>query len=240
MLDGLLPVDGLVDRLLQRHRLAAAELPVGGDDQLGLGVLDPGRQGRRREPREDHGMQHAEARAGQHRDDRLRDHRHVDGDAVAGDQAEVREGVGGLGHLGLEFGVGQRAAVADRLALPQDRHPVAIACLDVAVNAVVGDVELAADEPLGHRCLGPVQHLVERGVPGQPVGLFRPERQPILLGLAVQLSGRIGLRGEVVGRRISGQTFGVVIGHICEPSHPAIASTLPCSASQAGYPLRRH
>ena len=43
--------DGLVDRLLQRHRLAAAELPVGGDHQLGLGVLDAGAQRRRRRSR---------------------------------------------------------------------------------------------------------------------------------------------------------------------------------------------
>jgi hypothetical protein len=35
----------------------------------------------------------------------------------------------------------------------------------VAVDAVVGDVELAADEPLGERRLRPVQHLGERGVP---------------------------------------------------------------------------
>ena len=127
---------------------------------------------------------HAEARAGQHRDDRLGHHRHVDGDAVAGDQAEFGQRVGGLAHLGLQLGVGQRAAVADRLALPVDRDPVAVAGLDMPVDAVVGDVELAADEPLGDRGLRPVQHLGERRLPGQPVGLLRPERQPVRLGLA--------------------------------------------------------
>ena len=157
---------------------------------------------------------HAEARAGQHRDDRLGHHRHVDGDPVAGDQAEVGEGVGGLADLGLQFGVGQRAGVADRLALPVDGDAVAVAGLDVAVDAVVGDVELAADEPLRERRVGPVQHLGERGVPGQPVGLLGPERQPVLLGLAVQLGGRIGLRGEVGGRRISGQNLRCGLGHV--------------------------
>ena len=219
VLDALLSVDGLVYRLLQRHRLAAAELSVGGDHQLGLGVLDAGLQGGRGESREDHGMQHSEARAGQHGDDGLGNHRHVDGDAVTGDQAELGHHVGGLGHLGQKFGVGQRAAVAFRRALPQDRHPVTVACLHMAVDAVVRDVELAADEPLGDGGFRPVQYLIEGCVPGQPVGLFRPERQVILLGLAVQLFGRVGRCGEVIGRRISGRNLGVLFGHVCERSH---------------------
>jgi hypothetical protein len=33
---------GLVDRLLQRYRLTAPVLPVGGDDELGLGVFNAG------------------------------------------------------------------------------------------------------------------------------------------------------------------------------------------------------
>ncbi len=49
MLDGAV-VDRhrLVGGFLQRRRLAAAELPVGGDQQLGLSVGDPGPQGRAR------------------------------------------------------------------------------------------------------------------------------------------------------------------------------------------------
>ena len=51
-------------------------------------------------------------------------------------------------HLGEQVGVGDGAGVA-RLALPVERDLVAAAGLDVAVEAVVRDVELAADEPLG-------------------------------------------------------------------------------------------
>ncbi len=36
--------DRFVGCVLQRRRLAAPELPVGGDQQLGLGVVDPGAQ----------------------------------------------------------------------------------------------------------------------------------------------------------------------------------------------------
>ncbi len=142
---------------------------------------------------EDHRMHHAEAGARQHRHDRLGHHRHVDRHPVAGDQAEFGEVVGGLADLVLELRVGQRAAVADRLALPVDRDPIAVALLDVAVHAVVGDVELAADEPLRDRCAGPVQHLVERRLPGQPLGLSAPERQPVRVGLVVQLGRRVRL-----------------------------------------------
>jgi hypothetical protein len=43
---------------------------------------------------------------------------------------------------------------------------------DVPIDAVVGDVELTADEPLGERRL-PVERLFEGRVPGQPLA-----RQP--------------------------------------------------------------
>jgi hypothetical protein len=46
--------------------------------------------------------------AGQHRDDGLGDHRHVDRDPVAGLDAELGQRVGGLADLVLELGVGDR------------------------------------------------------------------------------------------------------------------------------------
>ena len=59
---------------------------------------------------EHHGVHDAEPRARQHRDDGLGHHRHVDRHPVAGDQAELGQRVGGLAHLGLQFGVGDGAA----------------------------------------------------------------------------------------------------------------------------------
>ena len=199
VLYGLLPVDRLIDGLLERRRFPAPVLAVGGDHQLGLGILDAGRERRRREPGEDDGVQHAEACAGQHRHDGLGQHRHVDRDPIAGHQAEVGQRVGRLGHLRKQLGVGDLTAVVLGLALPADRHPVPVARLDVSVDAVVGDVELAADEPLRDGGFRPVEDLVERGVPGQSVGLFRPECQAVFFGLGGQLGGRVGLRCEVVG-----------------------------------------
>ena len=107
-----------------------------------------------------------------------------------------------LTDLVLQFGVGDVAGVADGFALPVDRDPVAVAGLDVAVHTVVGHVEPAADEPLRDRRLRPVEHLGERGLPGQPIGLLGPEGQAVGLGRGVQVGGRVGVCGEFRRRRI--------------------------------------
>ena len=101
--------DRLVGVLLHRRGLAAAELAVGGDQQLGLGVLDAGLQRARREAAEDDAVRRAEPRAGQHRDDGLGDHRQLDRDPVARLHAQLGQRVRGLAHLALQVGVGDRA-----------------------------------------------------------------------------------------------------------------------------------
>ena len=83
----------------------------------------------------------------------LRDHPHVDRDLRPLADAELLERVREADDLRLELGVGELAAVALRLALPVVGDPVAEARLDVAVDAVVGDVELAAEVPLRVRQL---------------------------------------------------------------------------------------
>ena len=82
---------------------------------------------------------------------------------------QALQDVGEALHLGQQLGVGDDPAVA-RLALPVEGHLVAPPGLDVAVEAVVGHVELAADEPLGEGQLP-----LADGVP-----LLRPvhERRP--------------------------------------------------------------
>ncbi len=167
-------------------------------DSTGVGVLDTGGQRVRGEAAEDHGVRGADAGAGQHRDGGLGDHRHVDGDPVALLDTQLQQGVGGLGDLVLELGVGQGAAVAG-LALEVDRDPVAVAGLHMAVHAVVGDVELAVLEPLGERGVRPVECLGGLGGPGQPAGLLGPEAEPVSLGLFIRLRRDVGVRGQVGG-----------------------------------------
>ena len=140
-----------------------------------------------------------EPRAGEHRDGELRDHRHVDRDAVAGPDAELLERVGRLRDLAQQVRVGQRPGVA-RLADPVVGDLVAEAVRDVPVEAVVADVQLPAGEPLGER-----QVPLERGVERlEPVDALtrqpRPEGLEVRLGLGVEVGGRVGLGRERRGR----------------------------------------
>ena len=56
--------------------------PVRRDQDRGLGVVDAVTQRLRAEPGEDDGVNGADARAGEHGDGHLGDHRQVDGDAI--------------------------------------------------------------------------------------------------------------------------------------------------------------
>ncbi len=171
-------LQGVVDRGLQRGGGPAAVTAVGGDHHVGVAIQDPVGQGLAGEPPEHHGVRGAQPGAGQHRDHRLRDHRHVDGDPVTGLDPEFDQCVGGLGDLVLELGVGDGPGVAG-LALPLVGDLVTGSRLDVAVHAVVRHVELAADEPLRERLVRPVQNLGPALRPAQPLGLLLPEREPV-------------------------------------------------------------
>ena len=61
---------------------------------FGLAVVDAGRELVGGKSAEHHRMDGAEPRAGQHRDHRLRHHRHVDDDAVALGDAEIAQDAG--------------------------------------------------------------------------------------------------------------------------------------------------
>ena len=193
-----------VDRRLELRRLAAPPAAVGGDDDLRLGVVDPAGERLRGEAAEDDRVRRADPGAGEHRDRQLGDHRHVDRDAVAGRDPELEQGVGGLLDLAMEVRVGDRPGVAG-LADPVVGDLAAEPVLDVPVDAVVRDVELAADEPAGERQL-PLERRVEVLGPADALaGELRPERLEVGLGLEVQVRGGVRLGGERrVGRECPG------------------------------------
>jgi hypothetical protein len=78
---------------------------TGRHDDLGLGVLDARRQFGRGEAAEDDRVDGPEAGAGEHRDDGLRHHRHVDEDAIALLDTEVAQPAGEAGHLVEQRGI---------------------------------------------------------------------------------------------------------------------------------------
>ncbi len=168
----------LVDVRLDRRGLAAAAGRVGGDERLRLGELHALPHGPGREASEDDVVRSSDARAGQHRDDDLGDHRQVDADDVAGADAAVLQRVGQPLDVAVEIRVGDVPLLA-LLASPVDRDAVAAPGLDVAVEAVVRGVQLAVGEPLVEGRVGVVESLGRLGVPVEKLGrLPQPERLP--------------------------------------------------------------
>src|SRR5205085_1139542 len=77
-----------------------------------------------------------ETGAGEHRRDRLGDHRHVDRDPVAGPDAELGQRVRGLADQLVQVAVRDRAGVALTVAHPVVGDLVAEAGLDMTVETV--------------------------------------------------------------------------------------------------------
>ena len=201
MLDGCLRAcsavgEGLIYGRLQRRDATLAIAAVGGDHDLRAGVVDACAQAVCREAAEDHRVDGAQARDGEHRGDRLGDHRQVDRDPIARHDTEAREHVRDAFDLVGQLGVGHAALVA-RLTLPEECDAVAVACLDVPVEAVVGHVELAIREPLRERRVRPVEHLRERRVPVEGLRLSGPEALAVGVGLGVERGCGDRVRGEV-------------------------------------------
>ena len=161
---------------LERNLAAAADALVGGDDDVRLAVLDAAGERIRREAAEHHRMDRADARAGEHGVGRLRDHRHVDGDAVALRDVAVAQDVGHPAHLVVQLLIGDLLVVLGIVAFPDDRDLVG-ALGQMAVDAVVGDVGDAVLVPLDRDVAGIVDvlDLGRRPVPVDALGLVLPE-----------------------------------------------------------------
>jgi len=174
--------------LPQAGGLVAAVQAVAGEHHAALGVLYAVGDALGAEAGEDHRVDGADARAGQHGDGELGDHGHVDADAVALLGAVALEHVGVLAHLFVQLAVGVAdEAFAGIVRLPDQRELVA-ALFQVAVQAVLCDVELAADEPLHLGLVEvPLQHLVPLLAPGKGFGLCGPESFGVLDAEAVGL-----------------------------------------------------
>src|SRR5262249_62074029 len=114
---------------------------------------------------------------GERGDRRPRAQPEVDVAPVALLDSEGLEGIGAALHLLEELCVRDRPGVA-RLALPVVRDLLAVPGGDVAVEAVLADVELPADEPLGEG-QGPLEDRVPLLAPVEEVGgLAGPETPP--------------------------------------------------------------
>ncbi len=134
------------------------------------------------------------------------------------------------------------------LADPVVGDLVAEAALDVAVDAVVGDVELAADEPLGERQV-PLEGRVERREPARAAPRPAAPRTPRSRAAASSYSAgrRVGLGGEGRDRAgtsaLSARRFSIsgrgrrVDAHAAPPLHAGSTVILRGGSASGGGPM---
>jgi hypothetical protein len=190
-----------VDIGLQRDQFAAAPAAVGGDHEAARAILDAAVQRLGREAAEDDAVDGADPRAGEHRHRRLRDHRHVDGDAVALAGAERLQAVRHPHHLGMQRAIGDGAGDPGLVALEEDGD-VGRARFEMAVDAIVTEVQNAVLEPFDiDRIVAPVGDPAGRRHPVDPLRLLGPE--------AVRIIERAGIeRAILLGRAMRARSGG--------------------------------
>ncbi len=206
--------EGLIHDLLELDELAVEEGAVAGDGHARLRVVDAARQRVHGEAAVDYRVDGADLGAGQHGHDDLGDPAHVDGHQVAFGDAELLEHIGEARDFAVEAGIGELARVA-LFAFPDERGLVAGGGFEIAVQAVVDDVGLAADEPLEEGLLALVEHGVPGLVPFQLARLFGPEARQVfgrVLGHGVPV-GHGGLLDDF-GRRVEDFAFHLRSGRI--------------------------
>src|ERR1700674_2540053 len=150
-------------------------------------------------------MDRADARAGEHRDRRFGYERQVDRYSIAFPNSELPQDIAELRDLAVKIPVRERPRVT-RLAFPDERRFIPTRSPNVPVNAVGGDVELSADEPLRMRRV-PLENLLPGLDPFQLAGLLGPKLLGIARGLFVNRWRRnVGLPLEL-GRRVKFPVF---------------------------------
>src|SRR6266508_1268007 len=192
------PGDDVLNRgsLLRRLLGGCAHVPphgtpnrtVGGDDHLGLGVLEALRDCGSRKAREDGYLHGADVGACVRGDRDLRAHRHVDGHAVAGLDAKRGQTLGETRDSPGELP--ERPLPPLTVLAGEDRAYVGGPPLSPAVDAIPGQVELPAHEPGSP--FGALREIGDavprlRELEPQVLDRRRPEPVWILLRAALQL-----------------------------------------------------
>ena len=131
-------------------------------------------------------MDRTDSSASQHGDCQLRHHRHVDTNSVPFFDTKFLESVCKATNISQHICIRNRATIA-RLAFPMKRHTSPVSVKYVHIEAIVGNIGLAADKPLGKRVL-PFERGVKRFKPMQMLLRFlRPKLLDIFYRLIVQI-----------------------------------------------------
>ena len=152
-------LEGLIHIGLERQGLAAPVEAVGGDDNLGLGIVYTAVQAAGGESGEDDGVNGTYLGAGEHGDGKLGDHGQIGHDSVSLLHAHTLQSIGHFVDLSVELIVGDGPGVAHWLANEVVGYLVPVSGLGMPVHGVVGHIDLAAGEPLEVGLAGVIQNL---------------------------------------------------------------------------------
>ena len=192
-----------VNGSFERNLCAATIRAVLRDNRHRLSVVDAINERVRGKAAEDYRMSRAYAGARQHRDWKLRRHAHVNRNRIAFLDAERFERVGEFRDFHQQLIVSERSHLA-RLAFPDQSGFVFAPRSHVTIKTVVGNIDLAADEPLCPRRI-PFEHLIPCAEPVKLARYSAPEFFRVGFGFAIDAfvlfeALDVGLLAELFGR----------------------------------------
>src|SRR6266478_3673701 len=178
-------------------------IAVGVNEDAAAGIGGAEAAGFAAETAEDHGVNDAEARASQHGDGQLRNHGHVDGDAIAGfESGKIAKHRGDFVYALVEFLVGDDRGGFSLGLGDEDQRSFVLVFSEMAVNAVVAGVEFAAGEPFPEGRVARVEGLAPGLVPMEEGSVMVETLGKMLFVEFFDESGigEIGLSDEFFGR----------------------------------------
>ncbi len=185
ILNGRAALEGFIDRFLQRHNAASTPATIGGDNAAHVGIVYPITDGRSGETTKDDGVHGADASTGQHGDGQFGDHGHIDSHTIALFHAHLLQAVGCLANAAVQLLIGEDDLLA-RLPFPDDGGLVLTGRSEMAIEAVVGNIRLAAFIPLHKGHVVFVTDAVPLLKPVQLAGHIAPESFRVFNRLLIQ------------------------------------------------------
>jgi hypothetical protein len=165
--------DGDVGATFVVDPFAVAVVAVGVDKDAAAGIGGAEAASFAAKSAEDDGMHDAKARASEHGDGQLRDHGHMDGDAVAGfESGEIAEHGGDFVDATVKLLIGDDGGGFVLRLRDEDEGCFVFVMGEVAVDAVVAGVELAAYEPFPEGRIASIERGVPIGVPVEKLGVL--------------------------------------------------------------------
>ena len=157
------------------HDAAGLDAAARREDQFRPRVVDAGRQFLGGEAAEHHAVHGADPRAGEHRDDRFRHHRHIEDDAVALDHAEILHDRGERLYLVQKLGIGEFGDRVGQRRIVDQRELIGASARDMAVERVVAGVDHGAGEPAAVSARRGIEDLLRRLDPVDLARRLRPK-----------------------------------------------------------------